>query len=209
MRCREINFILILLVSFSFAEKPKEKIKRFKNDIKQQIQQRISPDEAYEKTNKELEKLDEKFGLKEEKPEEEIKEELKEEIKKEIKKEIPKPRLIRKNIPQNFTIYNFERIDERNNIQDEELKILQDRIHGLEKQVEQLLIVLHSFQDQNEAQLERNERYDHFFMRWDNLKGTFGDFWKVGGGAILTAAFGLVGGWYWRRRKRLQNGISK
>lgn len=192
-----MKFILILmLVINSFAMDKKDDIKQ----IEQRTNKNLKSKESFKKTRKALDKLDESF-----KPVKKVEPEIGPK---------PKPRkqkLVYKKVPQNFIIYNFERLDETNNIQNDEIRYIDEGVISLEKQTEQMLIVLHSLQNQSEIlseeQTKKNIRYDHFFMRWDSLKNSVSSLWKVGGGALLTAFFtGIF--WYLRRKKKKQNGGS-
>jgi len=91
-----------------------------------------------------------------------------------------------------FSIYNFERID------DELLELREDAAFTAEelseiREREKIYI------DALEELLVKSKRYDHFFTKWDDLKESFDGLFAAGSGSFLTALLGWFG-FIWKRK---------
>ena len=96
---------------------------------------------------------------------------------------------------RDFTIYNFERLDEEISILREDNLYLTEEISSVREREKVYIEAL-------EGLLLRSKRYDHFFTKWDDLKGSFKSLWAVGGGSFLTAVIGALGLWFNKKRKK-------
>ena len=76
----------------------------------------------------------------------------------------------------------------------------------MEAREDQMIETFEAFLVQYKGQMIRNARYDHFFNKWDNLKGWIKNFWVLSSGSIITAILGAFGFWFQRRRYKKKNG---
>ena len=103
---------------------------------------------------------------------------------------------------RDFTIYNFERLDEELAVIREDNLYLTEEISSIREREKVYIEAL-------EGLLIRSKRYDHFFTKWDDLKETSRGMIGVGGGSLGTIIVGVIGFILQRRRKKKkQNGGS-
>lgn len=103
-------------------------------------------------------------------------------------------------IHRDFTIYNFERIDE-------EIAVLRDEAIYTAEELGEIRSREEIYIEALEGLLLRNKRYDHFFTKWDDLKKSVGGILGIGGGSVGTIILGIIGLIVQKKRKKKkQNG---